>query len=189
MSYKSLVVAGWIAMISAFIAIPFAYLTFTLEGRTGLTTLGIQTVMQLFGMALFVVITACTKRLLNGRFAFHDTDKQIGLMIVANIAAGVLVLAGLFLPPLKETLGIAALVVMVFQGIIQIQFGYRLLKLEDNLGGMLKPFCSANMLTGVCIASVVLIVVGVVVSALSDLMLGTIFFHVAKQARGAETSE
>lgn len=36
------------------------------------------------------------------------------------------------------------------------------------------------MVTGICIASVVLILVGVVTSAVSDLMLGTIFFNVAK---------
>ena len=54
----------------------------------------------------------------------------------------------------KETAGIAALVLMVFQGIIQIQFGYKLLKLRNNLDGLLKPFSYLNMATGICIASI-----------------------------------
>ena len=188
MSYKSLVAAGWIAMLSAFIALPLVYFTFKLESSADLTSLTIQALLQVFGAVLFVVITRYMKKLLNVQFAFHDTNKQIDLMIMANVVAAVLVLVGLFSPPLKETLSIAAMVVVVFQGIIQIQFGYKLLKLENNLGGMLKPFCYANMLTGICVASVVLIIVGVVVSAISDLMLGTIFFNVAKMVKSVETN-
>jgi hypothetical protein len=129
------------------------------------------------------VITRFLKKLLNEQYAFHDTDRQIDLMIMANVGAGVLVLVGLCFPPLKETLGIASMVVIVFLGIVQIQFGYRLLTLQNDLGGMLKPFCYSNMATGICIASVILIIVGVAVSAVSDLMLGTIFFNVAKFVR------
>jgi len=173
-------------MISAFIALPLAYLTFKLESKSDVTTLTIQALLQIFGTALFVVITRYLKKLLNVHFAFHDADRYIDLMIMANVVAGVMVLIGLFFSPLKETLGIAAMVIVVFQGIVQIQFGYILLKLQDNLGGILKPFCYSNIATGICIASVVLILFGVVVIAISDLMLGTIFFNVAKQVRESE---
>lgn len=186
MSYKSLVTAGSIAIFSAFIALPLVYLTFRLESEADLTALTLQTILQVFGIVLFVVITRYMKKLLNVQFAFHDADKQIDLMITANVVAGVLVLAGLLFSPLKETLGIAAMVVMVFLGLVQIQFGYRLLKMQNNLGGMLNPFCYVNILTGLCVASVVLIIVGVVVSAISDLMLGTIFFNSAKMLKSVE---
>lgn len=189
MSPRTLATAGWIAMISAFIAIPFAYFTFKLEDKADAETIAIQFSMQLFGVLLFIVITRYLKKLLNVKFAFHETDRQISMLIMANVGAGFLVSLGLLFPPLKETLGSAAMVVMVFMGIIQIQFGYRLQKLPDNLGGMLKPFCYTNMVTGVCVASVVLIIVGVVVSAISDLMLGTIFFNIAKLARDSESTE
>jgi hypothetical protein len=78
---------------------------------------------------------------------------------------------------------------MVFAGIVQIQLGFKLLKLENNLGGLLKPFCYMNMATGICVASIVLILVGAVVSAISDLMLATIFFNVAKQLKKAKQSK
>lgn len=78
------------------------------------------------------------KKLLNRQYAFHDTDRQIGLLITANIGAGILVLAGLCFPPVKETMNIAAIVLVVMLGIVQVQFGYRLLKLQNDLGGMLN---------------------------------------------------
>jgi hypothetical protein len=46
----------------------------------------------------------------------------------------------------------------------------KLLKLPDDLGGMLKPFCYANMATGIFLASIVLIPLGILTSAISDLM-------------------
>ena len=187
MTYKTLTTVGWVAIFSAFISIPFAYLTFKLEGSSDVTTVALQTSMQLFGTVLFIVITRFMKKFLNELYSFHETDRQIDLMIMANVGAGILVLVGLFFPTLKETLGIAAMVVIVFLGIIQIQFGYRLLKLQSDLGGLLKPFCYSNMATGICIASVVLLIVGVVISAISDLMLGTIFFNIAKQLKESET--
>jgi len=176
-------------MFSAFIAIPAAYFTFKLEGGADSTTIMIQALLQLFGTLLFVVIARYTKKLLNERFAFHDTDRNIDLMIMANVVAAVMVLAGFVFPMMKETLGIAALVIIVFIGIVQIRFGYRLLKLPDDLAGMLKPFCYSNIATGICIASLFLLIVGVLVSAISDLMLGTIFFSLAKQAGEAESDE
>jgi len=179
-TYRLLVTAGWTAMFSAFIAIPFAYVSFKLEGNSGIIAVALQAFMQLFGTGLFVVVTRFMKKLLNGYCAFHDTDRQIDLMIMANVVAGILVLVGMLYAPLKETLGIAAMVVIVMLGILQIQFGYRLQKLQNDLGGLLKPFCYSNMATGICLASVVLLIFGVVVSAVSDLMLGTIFFNVAK---------
>jgi hypothetical protein len=93
-------------MFSAFIALPFSYFTFKLEGSTDVSILLIQSSMQLFGTVLFIVITRLTKKLLNNQYSFQDTNRQIDLMIMANVGAGILVMAGIFFPPLKETLGI-----------------------------------------------------------------------------------
>jgi hypothetical protein len=173
-------------MMSAFIAVPLTFFAFRIDGTPGSPDFISQAVLQVFETALFVVLTIYTKKLLNEQFGFHDADRSLALMIMANIGSGVLMLTGLAVTPLKETLGIAALVIMVFQGLVQTQFGYNLRNLQNDLNGLQKPFCYANMLTGICIASVVLIIVGVVVSAISDLMLGTIFLNIAKQVKGAE---
>ena len=183
MTHRTLNIAGWLTMTSAFVSIPMAYLAFKLEGRTDAGGTLILVIMQAAGTVLFVAITLFLKRFLNCLFRFHDTDKSIDLMIMANVVAGIFVVGGMYFSQTKETAGIAALVMMVFQGIVQIQFGNKLLKLENNLEGLLKPFCYLNMATGICVASVVLILVGVVASAVSDLMLATIFFNVSKQLK------
>jgi len=188
LTYRSLITAGWLAMISAFVSIPLTYAAFQLDGRVDSTATGIQIFIQIGGVILFVAITLYLKRFLNARFRFHNTDKNIVLMIVANVVASVFAIMAICFSQLKETLEIAALGIVVFQGVVQMQFGYRLLTLPDNLDGMLKPFCYLNMATGVCIASVVLVIAGVVVSSISDLMLGTIFFHLAKLVREQDSS-
>ncbi|MEI6305887.1 MAG: hypothetical protein WCP33_03600, partial [Deltaproteobacteria bacterium] len=174
---------GWLTMVSAFASIPLSYLDFKLEGKVDAVAALIQGVLQIAGTLLFVIITLLLKRFLNRLLMFHHTDKCIELMIMANIVSGVFILGGLALPKIREAAGIAALLMVVFEGVIQLQFGYKLLKLENSLGGLLKPYCYLNMATGVCVASIVLILPGVAVSAISDLMLATIFFNVAKQIK------
>jgi len=189
LTHRSMIVAGWLAMASAFITLPLAYVSFLLEGKTDPTSSLMLSIMQVFGTLLFIAIILYLKRLLNSLFQFHDTNGLMALMIVANSVAGFFVVLSLTFPQLKETMGVVATVLVIFQGVIQVQFGYRLLRLEDNLGGLLKPFCYSNMATGICIASVVLIFFGVVVSAIADLMLGTIFFQIAKTRFPQEKNE
>lgn len=180
---RALKTAGWLAMASAFASIPLTYASFRLDGGADPVTNAIQIAIQLVGMALFAAITLLFRRLLNARFGFHDADRSIDLMVMANVVASIASVVALCFPQWKEMLGGASLVIVVFQGIVQVRFGLRLLRLQDDLDGMLRPFCYLNVATGVCIASLVLIVVGVVVSAIADLMLGTIFFHIAKLER------
>lgn len=167
-------------MLSAFASIPVAYLAWKLEGRIDSTAIFIQTAIQVIAILIFIAVTLYLKKLLNLNFKFHDTDKSIDWMIKANVVAGILTVIALQSSQLKDTFGIAALLILVAQGAVQVRFGYKLLKLQNNLGGMLKPFCYVNIATGICIASVILILVGVLISAISDLMLGTIFFNMAK---------
>ncbi len=183
MPYRALTTAGWLAMISAFVSIPLTYVSYCLADGTDSTSIGIQVLIQVAGVLLYVTIAGFLKKLLNSRFTFHDTDKNIALMIIANIVAAVIAIVALCFPQTRETLDVPAFAVLVFQGIVQIQFGYKLLNLQNDLDRMLKPFCYLNMATGVCLASVVFLIVGVVVSSISDLMLGTIFFHVAQLAK------
>jgi hypothetical protein len=179
-------VAAWLAMTSAFATVPLTYLAFALEGRGDTVGVILQGGIQVVGTLLFVAIIFMLKRFLNTLFAFHDTDKSIGLMVMANVVAGAFLLGGICFPGIRESADQAALVLMVFQGIVQLQFGYKLLKLPNNLGGMLKPFCTLHMATGLCIASIVLVLPGVLLSAVTDLMLATIFFKIAKELKEVE---
>jgi len=184
-----MITAGWIAMISAFASLPVAYFSWQLGDSVDTAATIIQTTIQIVAVLIFLVIILYLKKLLNAHFKFHDTDKSMEWMIKANVMAGILTVTGLQFTELRDTLGIAALLIMVAQGVVQIQFGYKLLKLPHDLGGLRKPFCYANMATGVCIASVVLILVGILISAIADLMLATIFFSMAKHIKDQQHTE
>lgn len=174
-------------MASAFLTLPLIYLSYLIESRTDAVATLVAAAIQLSGTMLFVAIVCYLKKLLNAVFRFHDTDRNLNLLVIAAIVIGVLSLGALYSEPLKQSLGSAVIVVLIAQGIVQAHFGYRLLKLPYDLGGMLKPFCYANMATGVLLASVVLIPAGILVSAISDLMLGTIFFNIARLATVADS--
>lgn len=178
-----MLIAGWLSVLSSFITIPVAYLSWKLEGRIDAKAVLIQSSIQVLGILLFLAITLCLKRLLNSSFRFHEVDKEIGWLIKTNVLAGIITIASLQATDLKDTFGLAAIILIVAQGIVQVRFGHRLLKLNDPIGGMLKPYCYLNMATGVCITSLILILVGMVVSAVSDLMLGTIFFYMASKSK------
>jgi hypothetical protein len=183
---RNLKIAGWLAMTSAFLTIPMEYLFSALEARTDLEATVLQTIIQIFGTILFLAITLYIKRFLNCIFNFRYTDGNIDLLIITSIVAGVLSVANLYVTQFKESIGYAGIGILMVQGIVQAQFGYKLFKLPYDLGGMLKPFCYANIATGILLATIVLIPFGIVVSALSDLMLGTIFFKISACVRDVE---
>lgn len=186
---RNLKIAGWLAMASAFLTMPLEYLSSSLEAGTDSETMILQTIIQISGTILFLAIMMYVKRFLNCIFKFSATDRAIDLMIVTGIVAGVLSVAGIYLTPLREAIGYAGIVILMVQGVVQAQFGYKLRRFPYDLGGMLKPFCYANIATGVLLASIVLMPFAIVASALSDLMLGTIFFKISACIRAVEPKD
>jgi hypothetical protein len=186
---RNLKIAGSLAMASAFLTLPLAYLSFVLEGRVDDYANEIQTIIQAFGTTLFVAIVLSFKRFLNALFTFHDTDRNIFLMAVGSVVTGALAISLYSFPALKEALGNALIIVLVLLGVVQAQFGYKLFRLSNDLGGILKPFCYANLVIGILLATVVLIPLSIPLSALSDLMLGTIFFNMAKNIQEQQRIE
>lgn len=168
-------------MASAFLTLPLAYLSFNLEGRTTSYTEEIQTVILASGTLIFLAVFLYLKKFLNSRFSFHATDTTIALVVMLNMVTGTVALGIYSFPALKESLASLLIINQVVQGIVLIRFGFNLLKLPDNLGGMLNPFCYANIATGILAATVILIPLSMLASAISALMLGTIFFNTARR--------
>lgn len=150
---------------------------------------GIQAFIQAAGTLLFLAIVLNLKRFLNCFYQFHDTDRNIALMVMASMAAGAVVIGIFSFPALKESLAAVVAAILVVQGIVQAQFGYKLLKLPADLDGMLKPFCYANMAAGILLATVILIPLAILASALADLMLGTIFLNMAKSMQREDVNK
>jgi len=172
--------AGFLTMFSAVATLPLVYLSYRLEGRIDLEAKIIETAIQLLGTGIFLFITLLLKKFLNELYRFHLTDSIIALLIKINVVIGVVSIASLYVNELRESLSVFVIIMIVVQGGVQTVFGYRLLKMPDSLNGMLKPFCLLNMATGIFFVSVIMIPLGILSSAVTDVMLGTMFLQAAK---------
>jgi len=97
-------IAGLLAMASAFLTLPLVYLSFRLEGMHNSFGDMIQTFIQAVGTLLFLAIILCLKRLLNAVFNFHDTDRNMDLMVIASVVTGVLSIGMFSFSALMESL-------------------------------------------------------------------------------------
>jgi hypothetical protein len=156
-------------------------LSLRFEGRHDDLAQTVQILLQGSGTVIFVALTALFRGFLARNCLFRKADAIILGLIVLNLSYAVVSSAGLLIPKVEEQLQpiLASLVVLL--GIAQAGLGMRLFALENDLGGMKRPYCVLNIVTGICLASLLLIPVGIITSAVGDVMLGTIFFQVARR--------
>jgi len=172
--------AGFLAMASAILSIPFLILSFYLEERGDLFANVLHAAMYLAGTALFIVLATLFKKLLNSRHSFHGVDNYIDFLITTNLVMGLAGTTGMFLP-WEEQFNQFYILQLVAFGVGQIMFGFKLFGLPDTLNGLLKPYCFFTIVTGALSASVLLVPLGVIIGAVADVMLGTIFLQAAKR--------
>ena len=167
------------AMASAAITVPWFILLFFLEDRTGPAPKVAEAGLLLVGVFLTVYLLLALQRLAHEKYAFREADTAIGLLIKVNVVAAAVSIVGLALPQFESALGVFGIIMAVVMGIMQIVFGIRLLRLPGDLQGLHKPFCYLNIIAGICVATIVLMPIGMVAGAVTDVMLGTIFFQAA----------
>jgi hypothetical protein len=177
---RQLDLAGWCSVTNALIAIPSLAMSWFLDTVKGIGPRLSQAVLTVVGLGLFLYVIYSLRKLLNGRFKFHDVDIYISLMIWGNVVLAVLSLLSLGTGKLEsfmETLTVAALIAF---GILSIMFGTRLLRLSGNLYGLLKPFCYVTIGSGICLVTIFLLPVAITLGAIGDVILGVIFFRAAE---------
>ncbi|HEY6872806.1 MAG TPA: hypothetical protein VI298_08790 [Geobacteraceae bacterium] len=179
MTRKRLMVTGWLAMASAMLTIPWFILTVLLGEQKGVVPKAAEAAMLVAGTVLTVYLLVALLRLLHEKYAFRQADLPIDLLIKANIVSAAVSLLGLALNQLESAVGVFAIIMVIFVGVLQIAFGVRLLRLPDSLQGLHRPYCYLNIVTGFCLVLLVLLPVGMLTGAVADVMLGTIFFQAA----------
>jgi hypothetical protein len=179
--------AGCLAMLNALLTIPWFIMTFVIAGKEGLLPKLADAVMQVSSTFIFVYTTVMLRTLLNRRYAFHLTDRFIDWLVKANIVLTAVSLIGIISPDVASSAGTFALILIVPLGVIQILFGLKLQQLPSDLEGLLRPYCYLTMATGLCLASIVMLPVGIITGAISDIMLGTIFFQTITMGRTIDT--
>lgn len=177
---RRLRLSGALAMGNALLVVPWYVISFLVANNRA--RWAIETEMGLLvGSTVSLVFLLLTLRsLIVGCYGFARADRLIALLIQANVILTCISMLSRLVPPLEEGSDVVGILLVVIIGGLQLLFGVRLLKLPTTLGGLLLPYCVLNMVTGVCFATVVLLPVGIVASAVSDVMLGTIFFTVSR---------
>ena len=173
--------AGWCSITNALIAIPSLAMSWFLETVKGIGPRLSQAILTVVGLGLFLYVISSLRRLLNGRFKFHDVDTYISLMIWGNVVLAILSLLSLGTVKLESFMEILTVAALIVFGILSIMFGTRLLRLSGNLYGLLKPFCYVTIGSGICLVTVFLLPVAITAGAIGDVILGVIFFRAAEQ--------
>jgi hypothetical protein len=178
---RQLTLAGWLSMTSAIFVIPSIAMSWFLDEMGGAGAKLSQTILTLVSLGLFLYIIISLRKLLNYRFQFHKVDIYISLLIWENVILSAFSLLALGSQGFESLMNILSMVSFIIFGILAIMFGTRLLQFPGNLYGLLKPFCYTTIASGICYITVFLAPVGIVVGAVSDVVLATIFFRAAEQ--------
>lgn len=182
MTAQRLTLAGWLAITNAALTVPILVIAVFLGLKSGGVVKLVNLLLTFVSLALFIFVFSSLKNLLNTRYSFRDTDIFINILILANIASAVIGVFGILFPNLKNVAGVVSLVLIVPIGIVSIVFATKLLRLQDTMYGMLKPFAYTSMAVGLCNASIVLIPIALIASAVSDIILGIIFMRAAESS-------
>ncbi len=177
--------AGWLAISSAALLIPGLILFLIYDIKPDKLALllpfatllmAVQTIFSIYALYRF-------KSYLNEYFDFHEVDILIIALICGNIAISftslsariVLFLFGL--PRLMVMVPAISIIVLIGipTAICGIIFSVKLLNLQNNLHGLLKPLAYTNIAACLFFLTILLGSVGLLIAAACDVMLGIIF--------------
>ena len=173
--------AGWLSITNAIFTIPAIAMSFFLESMEGTEARFVQAVLVVVSLGLFVYILLSLKQLLNSRFRFHDVDIFISYLLWGNLSLSLFHILSLVNKEFESAVSILSVMAYIFFGILSIMFATRLLKLPDTLYGLLKPYCKITIVSGVCFITILLLPVGILAGAITDVILGVIFLRAAEQ--------
>ena len=181
MTKERLQLAGWVCIVNALFTIPATAMSFYLESMEGTETRIAQAILIIASLGLFVYILSSLKALLNMMFHFHEGDVYISYLLWGNLSLSLFLLFALANKEFESAVAILSVMAYIFFGILSILFARRLLRLPHNLYGLLKPYCYITLVSGACFVSVILLPVGILAGAITDGVLGVIFFRAAER--------
>ena len=171
--------AGYLAISSALLTLPWFLFTYSFAGKNILAAKVTEACLLVGGVVLYVYLMVTFQQLLNRRYAFRHADKVISLLIQAAVCQCAASLVGLVVPELEGAVRMYGYVIVIILGVLHMMFGIWLLQLSASLGGMHRPYCYLNIVTGFSLASILLVPLGMVTGCIGDVMLGTIFLQAA----------
>lgn len=171
----TLKVAGMLAIASAMLTVPLFLFSVLLEGRYDATARFIHLALQGIGTLIFLALTVSVYYFLNRNCGFYRVNSIILGQIVLNLVYAVASSVSIFSRQGEEQMRPMMMCLVFLLGVLQAGLGLRLFALDNDLVGMKKQYCWLNVVTGFFFASLLMIPVAIITSAVADIMLGTIF--------------
>lgn len=177
--------AGWLAIISAILVVPeivLSVLSEFISPYLNLFVLLVHTVSLIVGIYILYMF----RQLLNRQFSFHRADVLIITLIVANVVFFVIGVAEIAADTMNMTgeriLSLITIILFVPFSIVTVAFGVVLLKMKDDLFGLLKPFAYTTIGSGICGATIILVPLGLLAALVALVMQGMIFLRAGRDA-------
>ena len=179
--------AGWLAIISAVLLIPEIGLA-VLVGYASPDLQVLVNPLHAINLLVGIYILYRFRTMLNDRFAFHKADTAIMVLIWTHVVFVVLGLVDLSAGAIGLTdqfvsaLSVATLVLFVPFCLITIALGVTVLKLQDDLFGLLRPYAYTTMASGALGATIILSPLGLLAAVVALVMLGMIFLRAQRES-------
>jgi hypothetical protein len=173
--------AGWAAIGSAVVFIlAFGLLIYDdvtniMAQRTGSAPsdlLPLVIVLDVVSKLLVIYALLRFRTLLNERYGFHAVDTLIVVLIAAGIALGIVSYLARVFPEFKVPIMVMGAMLGITVGILGIVFATRLLRLNGNLNGMLKPLAYTYLAASICFAVVILAPLALALDTVATVLLG-----------------
>jgi len=188
---------GWLSITSAVLLFPSMLLGIILEVGRGPVVLALLIPYVLvFGLSVGLSLYALHrfKGLLNDRYQFHDVDNLITAIVILG---SVMLVVAIGARVVGTFVGInvqdhSTLIPFAFAGavffamiglplcILSIIFAVKLLRLRDDLNGLLKPYALTTIVASAMFATLILAFLGFFLDAACSVMLGLIFLRAAR---------
>jgi hypothetical protein len=190
MEDRRYVTPGFMAIIAAGLTLPMIVLGLILDiaarKNPGFATAILLPYLLVVGAQAICGLYAFgrLKTYLNERHGFHEVD---GLIVAIVIGACVMTLIGitariaLVALGVERFLAISFVVLLVTLGIplaiLGIVFAVKLLRVDSDQSGLLRPFAIVNIVASVCFASFILAPLGLLLDAAGNVLLGMIYLR------------
>ena len=172
--------AGWLSILLAVFLLPKVGVDFLLRfvspSPTGSDILRFIIAFHLAADLLGIYVLFMFRRLLNERHSFHRADRLITALMCCYAAGALTASAGLVMYQVTDII-VILWIISVLSSLISIVYATRLLKLDDNLSGLLKPYVYSTITGGACNATVVLGQFGSLILMVSFVFLGLILIR------------
>jgi hypothetical protein len=177
-STKQYALAGWLAIIHAVLILPKAgiELLFEITPQSSANYLQLITGFHASGLILGIYVLFMFKRFLNDHHQFHKADTLIIILILFKSVGLVIDIAGIILASYSNVIS-ANIILYGLTSAISIIYAIKLLKLNNDLLGLLKPYVYLTIASGICGATLILQEIASLIYMASLIILGIILIR------------